>query len=123
MSEINRYSRVAKLNGVKEGLLLWAEQVKPGFCTGKTTAHLLGLISQAMKQPEVPLKVTTEYDKQNMTAQGGLYYVLEELLDKLKLDCMEFSKIKGTLTYYPYMYFKTGYIEIGHKPVGEITYG
>lgn len=119
MSEIKRYSRVAKLNGIKEDLLLWAEQVTPGFCTGKTTAHLLGLISQAMKQPEVPLKVTPEYDKQNMTAQGGLYYVLGDLLGKLGLDCMEFSKTKGTLTYYPYTYLKAGYVEIGHKPVGE----
>lgn len=119
MSETKRYSRVAKLNGVKQDLLLWAEKVSPGFCTGKTTAHLLGLISQAMKQPEVPLKVTSEYDKQNMTALGGVNYVLEGLLETLGLDCMEFSKTKGTLTYYPYTYLKQGYIEIGHKPVGE----
>jgi|GEM_PF-6314524 len=79
-------------------------QAKFNFCTGKTAGAILGLISEAMLNPETyfdirsKLKVT----EQQFNAIGGIQDHLKTIISKLQFD---FIFIEGyTIVYKPYGY-------------------
>lgn len=72
--------------------------------TGKSTAHYLDLISQAMRTPEASVRVYSDYDPTSPALNDMAFRELTTLIHTLGLDWFECKRMGRTITYKPYVY-------------------
>lgn len=112
---VHKYSKLARDFWYRD--TDWPNLIKyPEFCTGKTTAEQLGLISKVLSQPETPINILeySNIDWKRYSACGGYGLTLKSLIDKLGLRYIKLDR--GVISYHPYGYVSEGWVEV-EKPI------
>lgn len=110
--KISRYCYAALQSGMLDGFC----NIQMSFgnrATGKSSAHHLKLISQAMSNPEHPVKVYSDHHNSRYHNKWAFDEVIE-LIHKLGYDWFVFNFSQLTITYKPY-------VEVRQKVTWEIV--